>query len=121
MKAWASYTAIALVVAGLVVVAAMLLADPAVSAGIRFAAVVGFAVQVVAFGFLVRVRERPAVFLAGWVGGIALRFVVVGVVAFWVTRTEKYPPAPTLVSLVGIVFLMLMLEPLFLRKGLPAA
>jgi hypothetical protein len=121
MKAWVGYAGLALVLAVVGMGVAAVATTPEAARGVRFAAVLAWAVQVGAFAFLVWVREQPALFLAAWVAGIGLRFVVVGLVAFWVTRTQVYPPAPTLVGLVGFVFIMVLLEPLFLKKGLPSA
>jgi hypothetical protein len=39
------------------------------------------------------------------------------VAGVWVTRTEAYPATALLVSLVGFLFLLLLLEPVFIRKG----
>jgi len=121
VKAWAGYAGLALVLAVVGIVIASAVATPESARGVRFAAGLAWVVQVGAFGFLLWVREQPTLFLAGWAAGIGLRFVVVGLVAFWVTRTQVYPPAPTLVGLVGFIFVMLLLEPLFLRKGRPSA
>jgi hypothetical protein len=40
------------------------------------------------------------------------------VVAFWLSRSEVFPLAPTLLSLAAFVFVLLLMEPLFLRRGL---
>ena len=83
-----------------------------------FAATLAWVLQLVAFAGLVAVRERNELFLLGWLGGLVLRFGAVGVVAFWLSRSEVFPPAPTLLSLVAFVFVLLLMEPLFLRRGL---
>jgi hypothetical protein len=40
------------------------------------------------------------------------------VTAVWLSRTDALPRAAALVSLVGFVFLLLLLEPVFLRRKL---
>ncbi len=86
-------------------------ADPA---AVRLAAGIAWPVQLVAFGALMAGRKSGG-FVAGWSGGIALRFAAVGAAALWVTRVDGPDPASLLVSLVGFVFVLVLLEPLFLR------
>lgn len=118
MKAWLAYAG-----AGLVVVAAgaglatVLVSSSSVGA-VWFAAVLAWVLQLIAFAGLIAVRERSELFLAGWLGGLVLRFGVVGLVAYWLSRSAVLPLAPTLVSLVAFVFVLLLMEPLFLRRGL---
>ena len=85
------------------------------AAGVRLAAVIAWPVQVVAFVILVGGRERVS-FLAGWAGGMAVRFAAVGAAALWVTRGAGPDPASLLLSLVGFVFVLVLMEPLFLRQ-----
>jgi len=119
MRAWLAYAGLALLI-GVVGVALAALVGPAATVrAVMFAAVLAWGVQVVAFAALVYVRGDNDRFMIAWLAGIVLRFAAVGVVAFWVTRSGVFPPSPTLVSLVAFVFVMLMLEPLFLRKGQP--
>ena len=101
----------------LLVVLAVLVAmvfDSADPVGVRLAAAIAWPVQIVAFAALVRGREGAG-FMVSWLGGMALRFVAVGVAAVWVVRSEGPDPASLLVSLVGFVFVLVLLEPLFLR------
>lgn len=118
MKAWLAYA----MVGGVVTLAGALLgsvlvADAAVRA-VWFAAALAYPLQLLAFAVLVAVRERQNLFLLGWLGGLVLRFLTVGVVAFWLSRTPVFPIEPALLSLVAFVFVLLLLEPLFLRRGL---
>lgn len=118
MKVWVAYAG-----AGLVVVAVgaglgtMLVSSSAVGA-VWFAAVLAWVLQLIAFAALLAVRERPELFLVGWLSGLVLRFGAVGVVAYWLSRSGVLPLAPALVSLVAFVFVLLLMEPLFLRRGL---
>lgn len=118
MRAWLSYAG-----AGLVVVLAgaglATLLVPATAVGaVWFAAWLAWVLQLIAFAGLVAVRERSELFLVGWLSGLVLRFGVVGVVAYWLSRSGVLPLAPALVSLVAFVFVLLLMEPLFLRRGL---
>jgi hypothetical protein len=85
------------------------------------AAGIAWVLQLFAFAGLLLVRSTPSLFIAGWAVGMVLRFGALAAAAFWVTRTAAYPPAPLLLSLVGFMFVLLMLEPVFLRRGLRAA
>jgi len=117
VKRWAGYAAAGLL---LILVAALVagqLVGPSGREGVWFAAVLSYLVQLVAFAMLLAVREQPQLFMAGWVGGIGLRFAVVGLVAFWLTRSRALPLEATLLSLVAFVVLLLFLEPVFLRRS----
>lgn len=118
MRAWFSYAAASLVV--LLVLAgfaAWLVSDDAAGA-IWLSAAIAWLLQQASFAALVAVRGRDQLFLLGWAAGIAVRFGAVGVMAFWLARDEFVPRAPALYSLVTFVFVLLLMEPLFLRRGL---
>ena len=117
MRAWLGYAGAGLLVVVIGVVVAILVGPRPVLVAVVFSGSLAWLLQVVTFGALLKMREIPTRFMLAWVGGIAVRFLAVGVVAFWVTRTEALPPSATLVSLVAFVFVMLLLEPLFMRKG----
>lgn len=97
--------------------AAWLVSDEAADA-VWLAAAVAWLLQQASFAALVAVRGRDSLFLLGWVAGIAVRFGAVGVMAYWLGRDEFVPRAPALYSLVTFVFVLLLMEPLFLRRGL---
>ncbi|MEJ2502403.1 MAG: hypothetical protein P8177_03665 [Gemmatimonadota bacterium] len=84
------------------------------TAAVWTGAIIAWAVQVAAFGALV-VGRGGIGFTAAWAGGTALRFAAVGAAALWVTRVGSLDPASLLVSLVGFMFGLVLLEPLFLR------
>lgn len=117
MTAWAAYVALALLVGVVGVVVSLIASSGDTVRAVAFSAVVAWGIQAVAFAALVQVGTRPDRFMIAWLGGIVLRFAAVGAVALWVTRSDALPPSATLVSLVAFMFVMLMLEPLFLRKG----
>ena len=120
MRAWVAYagTALAVTLAG-ALLATLVVAAPARGA-VWFAALVAYLLQLIAFAALIAVRNRHELFLLGWLSGLVLRFGALGVVAYWLSRTRAYPLAPALLSLVAFVFVLLLLEPLFLRRGLQA-
>jgi hypothetical protein len=78
---------------------------------------VAYAVQVLAFAVLVVGRRRPMGFVAGWGGGIALRFVALAGMAIWVTVSDSYHQATALLSLVAFMMVLALIEPLFLRMA----
>jgi len=119
MKAWLGYVGVALLLVVAGVALALVTGPGPVVRGVLFSGVLAWCIQAVAFAALLRVRGRSDLFMFAWLGGIALRFVVVAVVGIRVTRTGALPASSTLVSLVAFVFVMLMFEPLFLRKGQP--
>ena len=63
-------------------------------------------------------RFLQEIIRAGRAGGLALRFGAVGGVAWWLSRSAALPREAALLSLVGFAFLLLLLEPLFLRWDL---
>lgn len=115
---WLPYASAAVLLAALSAAVAAVALPAAEARGVQAAATLACAAQLVAFGMLVYARGRANLFLAGWVGGMALRLGVLAAVAVWVTRTGALPAATTLLSLAGLLFLLLLLEPVFLRRGL---
>lgn len=114
MKALLTYgVAAAALLAGLAALVTALVpgAEPR---AVWVAAAITWPVQLAAFGALVAGR-RGVGFMAAWAGGTALRFAAVGAAAIWVTRFGSLDPASLLVSLVGFMFGLVLLEPLFLR------
>ncbi len=71
--------------------------------------------QVIAFAALNRYCDHVNGFLAAWVGGTLVRMVVVGVVAFAVTRSGTDGAMATLLALAGFFFGLLLLEPVYFR------
>lgn len=118
MKAWLLYGLAALLLVAVGTGAGVAVAGRANAGAVLVSAAVAWVVQLVAFGVLVAVRERVDLFVVGWVSGMVLRFLALGLMAYGVTRTDALPRAATLVSLVAFLFLLLLLEPLFLRRGL---
>ena len=74
-----------------------------------------YGTQLAAYGMLIAVYGRTRFFL-GWGGGILLRFAALGAGAVWVVRAELDRPALRLLSLAGALFVLALLEPLFIRR-----
>lgn len=118
MRTWLSYAVVSLVVLLALAGTAAWLASEEAAPAVWFGAAIAWLLQQASFAALVGVRERAELFLIGWAAGIAVRFGAVGVMAFWLARDEFVPRAPALYSLVTFVFVLLLMEPLFLRRGL---
>jgi hypothetical protein len=117
-KAWAAYAAAALALVVVLASAGSLLVSGSAVAAVWFSAGIAYLLQLIAFAGLVVVRQHAQWFLAGWLLGMALRFGALGGVAWWLSRSAALPPEAALVSLVVFVFLLLLLEPVFLRWDL---
>jgi hypothetical protein len=118
LKAWLWYAAAALAVTVLGVLIGTRLVPAGAAGAVVFAGALAWIVQLAGFGALVAVRQRSDLFLFGWVSGLILRLGSVAVVALWLSRDPVFPLGPALLSLVAFVFVLLLLEPLFLRRGL---
>lgn len=76
---------------------------------------IAYVLQLTAFGLLLALRGQPQLFMIAWLSGMMLRFGVLGLCAWWLSETAALPRSTTLISYVGFVFMLLLLEPLFLR------
>lgn len=85
--------------------------------GVLLAAAVAYPVQALAFWALRRYRGQQNAFLAAWVGGTALRMVVIGIVAFAVVRSQMDGAVVMLLALAGFFFGLLLLEPLYFKDS----
>jgi hypothetical protein len=112
------YAAAALAVTLLIAGAATLVLEAAAVRAVWLSAAVAWVVQLAAFAGLVLVRGRNELFLLGWMVGLALRFLTVMLMALWLSREPAVPIRPALISLVGFVFVLVLLEPMFLRRDL---
>jgi hypothetical protein len=57
----------------------------------------------------------PSRFMVGWAGGALLRMMAVMATGLWLTRSAVVAEAPTLLSLVTFLFVLTLIEPLFLK------
>jgi len=117
MVGWLAYAAASAALLVGLSVAVVEVARSAEPSSVWLAASIAYAVQLAAFALLVVARKRGRDFMVSWAGGMVLRFAVVGGVAFWLTRSGRFDPASALLSLVGFVFVLVLLEPLFLRMA----
>ncbi len=113
LYALASAVAVALVCAGLALVL-----GPEALVAVAWMGALAWAVQVALFAPVLAARHRRNAFLAAWGGGTLARFAVLGAAAWWLWWSRALPLAPSLLSLVGFLFLLLLLEPVFFRMGL---
>ena len=118
LRAWTAYALTGAVVIGVAALAVSLLAGAQVSRAVWLSAAFAYALQAIAFALLLWVRDQAQLFMVGWLGGMVLRFAAVGGLAFYASRYTTLPLAVLLLSLVGFVFLLLLLEPVFLRWDL---
>ena len=115
MSGLGRYALIALLIVGLGAAALAAFLDDAGRRGILLAALIAYPVQVMAFGLLLRARGEPTRFMVWWGAGIALRVAVVVAVGFASAVLAAVDPAALLLSLVGFFFVLLLIEPAFLR------
>lgn len=83
--------------------------------GLLIAAAVALPVQWASFAALMRFRGKANGFLGVWVGGVALRMVVVGLVAFLAISRGADGLVALLLSLAGFFFGLLLLEPMYFK------
>lgn len=118
MRAVLRYALAASGLVAVVVAAAWMALDPRGRFGVLMAAAVALPVQVAAFALLVRGRERGTeAFLGAWVAGTLVRMGIVLGAGLLLLRVTALAPAPTLLSLAGFFFGLLLLEPLFWGSG----
>jgi len=110
---WYAVAGLAVVALGVFGTAAVL--DGTAARGVLAAGAVAWSVQVIAFGFMARSRAGSNAFLLAWVGGTLVRLLVVGIAGLMLVALPGLPRTPTLVGLAAFFFMMLLLEPAFLR------
>lgn len=116
MRAGAWYTLGAVAVALLLALVAGTMVGEAGRTGVVAGAAVGLVVQVAGFWLLSvwALPDRPV--LAHGLGMLS-RFLTVAIVALLWLPASGLPAAPTLLSLVGVFFLTMLLEPMALKAG----
>lgn len=115
MTAIAKYLMTAALVTAMVAYALVLWVWPSVPGAVVLAAGVAYVIQVVTFAILSTARGGRVI--GAWASGTLLRLVTVLLTAFFVARSGIFPTAPVLLSLVGFLFLLMLLEPVFYRVG----
>lgn len=117
-RAWAAYAAAGLVATAVLAGAVILLLGRERALAVGFAAALAYGLQLAAFALLLALRPHAQLFTVAWLGGMILRFGALGACAFWLSRTGALPLATTLLAFVGFVFVLLLLEPVFMRWDL---
>lgn len=114
MRSGLWYTTAAMLLTLAVAAGSALVLDGAGRAGAWSGAAVAFAVQVLVFWllFVWALPERHG--LAHGLGAM-LRMVLVAVAALWLVPAAGVPAAPTLLTLVAVLFLTTLSEPIVLR------
>jgi hypothetical protein len=115
VSASVKYGAAAVAVVGLGTLALWPFLEPAARRGVLVAAVVALPVQLLAFAVLLRFRGRVKGFVAAWAGGMAVRALALGAVAFFVIRSGGEGVVATLLALAGFFFALNLLEPVYFR------
>lgn len=115
MSGLGRYALTALLVVGLGAAALSVFLGDAGRRGIFLAALIAYPVQIISFGLLLRARGDPTRFMAWWGAGIALRVALVVAVGIASSRLDSVEPAALLLSLAGFFFVLLLMEPAFLR------
>ena len=97
------------------VIARLLFRDTTSGQALGIAAVVAFAVQMVAFAIAREFARRKNV-MAGWGIGIALRFAVLLAFGFFAVPKFGLPMSSSLLGLAMFLFISTLIEPLFLKS-----
>jgi hypothetical protein len=115
LSAVVRYTLISFLVVGVGSAVLLALLEPAARSGVLLAAGIALPVQVLAFGLLARARDDVTRFFAWWGAGIALRVVVFAVTGIASAGIAPVARTSLVLSLAGFFFVLLLLEPLFLK------
>ena len=117
---WLRYMAVS---AGVVVVLGTLIVlvfGREVVAAVATAGAIGLVVQALAAVLLFMFgpgSSQPANFVVGWASGALLRMMAVLATGLWLTRTNAVAEAPALLSMVLFLFVLTLIEPLFLKTA----
>lgn len=119
MRRWLRYAVTAVGVTGAALGAGWPLLDDEAMRGLVLAAAIALPLQLAVFGGLVAQHRAGGPgspgFLGMWVGGTLLRLAVVAGAAFWIAGMEEVDLLTALLGLVGLLFVLLLLEPWMLR------
>lgn len=117
MKAWIGYAGVSLGAVAALAAGGSLLLEGAARQAMLVSAAVAWVLQLIAFAALVAVRAKPRLFIMGWAGGMGLRGLALGVLAWAGSRLAAPSLTPLLVSFVAFLFVLVLLEPVFLNRG----
>jgi hypothetical protein len=116
MSSAARYAVFSFMVVGLAVLIALFSGSEDRRHGLLLAVAVALPVQLIAFAVLQRSWGERSRFLVAWLGGILLRLVALGGLGLWVIRRDLPEPGWSLLGLVGLFFVLHLLEPIALRR-----
>ena len=117
MRALVGYAVAGLLMITVAVSALFPFLDDEARRGVLLAAGVAYPVQVTAFGLLLRARGEPSRFFTWWGVGVGVRIGVVIIVGLVALRIESLGAEPLLLSLAGFFFVLLLIEPAFLKTA----
>lgn len=119
MKRWLRYMAVSAGVAAVLGGLIVLIFGRDVLTPVLVAAGIGLVVQALAAVLLFggAGAADPSRFMVGWAGGALLRMMAVVATGLWLTREEAVADAPALLSLVTFLFVLTLIEPLFLKTA----
>ena len=98
----------------------MPLLPPQTRVGLWSAGVAAWLIQAAAAGARIRWGGRPDRLLSVWGWSAGVRLSAVGLAAVAAVRVDALHLVTTLVGLAGYLFVMMLLEPVFLKIGSPA-
>ena len=117
---WLRYMAVSAAVVLLLGALIVLLFGRDVLPAVATAAAIGLAVQAAAAVLLFlngASGRHPSQFVVGWASGALLRMMAVLATGLWLTRTNAVAEAPALLSMVLFLFVLTLIEPLFLKQA----
>lgn len=114
MKPFALYTAACVAIVVVVGGAASLFTDSDGRQAVLASACLALGVQLIAFAVARLLQPRHLVL--GWGLGSVMRLVALVLYAVVVAKLWRAPMAPALLSFVAFLFVMTVVEPLFLRR-----
>jgi hypothetical protein len=117
VKLWLGYAVAGLALVGAGLLLSRLFMGPDDWMGVLIGGAIAYPVQLVAFGLLLRFRNRMKTFLVVWAGGTLVRMAVVLGAGLYVATNSSLPPAHFLLALAGFFFGLLLLESAFFRPG----
>ncbi|MEX2531260.1 MAG: hypothetical protein WD960_10850 [Gemmatimonadota bacterium] len=113
---WVRYAALATAVTLCLTAVVWVATAPETRSGVLLAGAIALPLQLLVFAAMVVPRKGSPAFLGMWVGGTFVRLLAVGGVAWLATAREAVHAGVTLLSLVGLLFVLLLLEPWMLRE-----
>ncbi|MDZ7779202.1 MAG: hypothetical protein U5R14_04580 [Gemmatimonadota bacterium] len=116
MKALSRYTVVSSLIVALIAGITVPFLDAAGRLGFAAAGVVALPLQVGLFALLVHARDDSSRFMTWWGLGVLGRVVAVAAVGLGVRSFQVFDPTVTMMATVGLFYIFLLLEPVFLRR-----